>query len=155
VSGQRKALIIANDAYTHRALRDLGAPGADAEALSQVLSDPQIGDFSVRVVRNESAHVIAAEVEDICSESRPDDLLLVHFSGHGLKSESGELFFAAANTRPDRLRPEAAELASTALPAALDHPLGAAAGLVNFALDCGGLDNVTVVLIPFPPRYDE
>jgi Caspase domain len=30
-------------------------------------------------------------------------VLLVHFSGHGLKSESGELFFAAANTRPNRL----------------------------------------------------
>ena len=33
----------------------------------------------------------------------PDDLLLLHFSGHGLKSESGELFFAAANTKPNRL----------------------------------------------------
>jgi len=30
-------------------------------------------------------------------------LLLMHFSGHGLKSESGELFFAASNTRPNRL----------------------------------------------------
>ena len=38
------------------------------------------------------------------SESRPDDVLLLHFSGHGLKSESGELFFAASNTRPNRLR---------------------------------------------------
>ena len=28
---------------------------------------------------------------------------LLHFSCHGLKSESGELFFAAANTRPNRL----------------------------------------------------
>jgi hypothetical protein len=28
---------------------------------------------------------------------------LLHFSGHGLKSESGELFFAASNTRPNRL----------------------------------------------------
>jgi Caspase domain len=30
-------------------------------------------------------------------------VLLLHFSGHGLKSESGELFFAASNTRPNRL----------------------------------------------------
>ena len=30
-------------------------------------------------------------------------MLLLHFSGHGLKSESGELFFAASNTRPNRL----------------------------------------------------
>src|SRR5262249_5625760 len=32
-----------------------------------------------------------------------DGVVLVHFSGHGLKSESGELFFAASNTRPNRL----------------------------------------------------
>ena len=30
-------------------------------------------------------------------------MLLLHFSGHGLKSESGELFFAACNTKPNRL----------------------------------------------------
>ena len=28
---------------------------------------------------------------------------MLHFSGHGLKSDSGELFFAASNTRPSRL----------------------------------------------------
>jgi serine/threonine protein phosphatase PrpC len=47
-------------------------------------------------------------------------------------------------------RPEAAGLAGLALPAALSDPLGAAASLVKFALDAGGVDNITVVLIPFP-----
>jgi uncharacterized caspase-like protein len=103
VAGQRKALIIANDTYEQEALGDLLAPAADAEALGRVLGDPQIGDFAVQVVHNESAHVIQAQIEEVFSESRPDDVLLLHFSGHGLKSESGELFFAAANTRPNRL----------------------------------------------------
>jgi Caspase domain len=237
VTGQRKALIVANDKYDQAALRDLRAPLADAEALRQVLADPEIGGFAVQVVRNESAHVIAGQLEDIFSEGRPDDVLLVHFSGHGLKSESGELFFAASNTRIDRLgstavaadflqrcmrdsrsrsivllldccysgafakgvrvraggdinvldsfpkgkarpnpmphieqitpagpgvvlmctaglwryQPEAAELAALALPAALHRPLDAAADLVKFVLDSGGLDNITAVLIPFPP----
>jgi hypothetical protein len=53
VSGQRKALIVANDEYDQEALRDLLAPAADAEALGRVLGDRQIGDFSVQVVRNE------------------------------------------------------------------------------------------------------
>jgi serine/threonine protein phosphatase PrpC len=48
-------------------------------------------------------------------------------------------------------RPEPAGLAELALPAALGDPLGAAASLVKFALDAGGADNITVVLIPFPP----
>jgi serine/threonine protein phosphatase PrpC len=48
-------------------------------------------------------------------------------------------------------RPDAASLAELALPAALSDPLGTAASLVKFALDAGGVDNITVVLIPFPP----
>lgn len=47
-------------------------------------------------------------------------------------------------------QPEATELAKMALPAALTNPLGSAAELVKFALDSGGSDNVTVVLVPFP-----
>ena len=103
MSGQRKALIIANDEYEQEALRNLLAPGADAEALGRVLGDAQIGDFAVQVVRNEPSHLIQAQIEELFSESRSDDVLLLHFSGHGLKSESGELFFAAPNTRPNRL----------------------------------------------------
>jgi serine/threonine protein phosphatase PrpC len=49
-------------------------------------------------------------------------------------------------------RPEAAELAAMAMPAALARPADAAAELAKFALDSGGLDNITVVVIPFPPR---
>ncbi|HUK70251.1 MAG TPA: protein phosphatase 2C domain-containing protein [Streptosporangiaceae bacterium] len=48
-------------------------------------------------------------------------------------------------------QPDAAELAALALPGALTDPLGAAVTLVNFALDAGGRDNITVVLAPFPP----
>lgn len=99
----RKALIVANDEYEHDGLRRLLAPSADAEALAGVLGNAEIGAFDVRVVRNEPAHVIEGHIEDMFSDSRPDDVLLLHFSCHGLKSESGELFFAARNTRPNRL----------------------------------------------------
>jgi serine/threonine protein phosphatase PrpC len=49
-------------------------------------------------------------------------------------------------------RPEAGDLSALALPAALTDPLTAAAGLVKFAVDKGGLDNITVVLVPVPLR---
>jgi Caspase domain len=111
MDGERRALIVAIDEYDHEGLRHLLAPAADARALAEVLGDPQIGGFDVHVVRNEPAHVIQAQVEDLFADSRPDDVLLLHFSCHGLKSESGELFFAARNTRPNRL-------GSTAIPAA-------------------------------------
>jgi hypothetical protein len=104
MSGQRKALIIANDEYTHEALKNLRAPRTDAKALGSVLGDPQIGGFdTVQVVSNQPAHVMQAHIDDLFSDSRPDDLLLLYFSGHGLKDDSGELFFAGSETRPDRL----------------------------------------------------
>jgi len=46
--------------------------------------------------------------------------------------------------------PEAAELARLALPRALTDPLGAANDMVGFAVDAGGADNITAVLIPYP-----
>jgi serine/threonine protein phosphatase PrpC len=49
-------------------------------------------------------------------------------------------------------RPEAAELAAMAMPTALTAPREAAVSLAKFAIDSGGLDNITAVLIPFPPR---
>ena len=49
-------------------------------------------------------------------------------------------------------RPEAADLAGLTLPAALTDPPATAAGLVKFAMDMGGVDNITVVLIPIPLR---
>ncbi|SFW91575.1 Caspase domain-containing protein [Amycolatopsis australiensis] len=103
-------MIVANGEYDNAGLQRLGSPAADADALAGVLGDRAISDFEVRVVRNETAHVVQAEIEDLCAEGRPDDVLLLHFSCHGLKDDSGGLFFAARNTRPDRLR-------STAVPA--------------------------------------
>jgi serine/threonine protein phosphatase PrpC len=47
-------------------------------------------------------------------------------------------------------RPDAAGLAKLALPAALTDPLAAAGTLLTFALQAGGMDNITVVLAPFP-----
>jgi serine/threonine protein phosphatase PrpC len=45
--------------------------------------------------------------------------------------------------------PEAADLAALALPKAMTDPLGAATGMVKFAVDAGGADNITAVLIPY------
>ena len=49
-------------------------------------------------------------------------------------------------------RPDAAELARLALPRALTDPLGAANDMVRFAVEAGGADNITAVLIPYPSQ---
>ena len=45
---------------------------------------------------------------------------------------------------------KAADLAALALPQALTDPFGAAGRLVKKALDSGGHDNITAVLVPYP-----
>jgi hypothetical protein len=110
VGGRRRALVVAVDDYEHPGLRRLPSAAADADALASVLADPAVADFDVQVVRNQPAYEIQGRIEDLFADARADDVLLLHFSGHGLKSEAGELYFAASTTRPDRL-------ASTAVPA--------------------------------------
>ena len=47
--------------------------------------------------------------------------------------------------------PDSADLAARAMPTALADPLGTARMLVEFALQAGGRDNITVVIAPFSP----
>jgi serine/threonine protein phosphatase PrpC len=45
---------------------------------------------------------------------------------------------------------EAADLAALVMPGALTDSAGAADVLLKFALDAGGMDNITAVLVPYP-----
>jgi hypothetical protein len=99
----RSALIVATDAYTDPGLRQLRAPASDAKALAGVLRDPRIGEFEVRTLLNKPAFVISEAVEEFFDDRSRDDLLLLHFSCHGVKDEGGDLYFAAANTKLRRL----------------------------------------------------
>ncbi|MFE5756893.1 caspase domain-containing protein [Streptomyces massasporeus] len=103
MTDSRHALIIANDRYADQGLKKLKAPAQDAAALERVLHDPQIGDFEVEVVHNASADLMRRRIQSFFNDRRRADTLLVHFSCHGLKSESGELYFAASDTEPPLL----------------------------------------------------
>ena len=103
MDGTRSALIVACARYTDPGLRRLRAPASDARELAAVLQDPEVGDFVVRTLLNEPAHVVNLAVEEFFADRRLGDLLLVHFSGHGVKDEDGELYLAASNTQLGRL----------------------------------------------------
>ena len=100
--GPALALVVANDQYADPGLRRLAAPAQDAAALAEVL-----GSVGRRVrgprPAQRSAQEIRFAVEDFFADRAPEDLLLLHFSCHGLKNAAGELFLAAADTRPTRL----------------------------------------------------
>ncbi|WIN00453.1 caspase family protein [Actinoplanes oblitus] len=103
MSGRREALIIAVHEYEDPGLSRLRAPSHDADALARVLGDRDIGGFHVRQLRNEPAHTASEALEDFFADRDRDDVLLVYFSGHGLKDEDGTLHLAAANTKVHRL----------------------------------------------------
>jgi hypothetical protein len=85
-------------------LRQLLAPQQDAEGLGRVLGNGDIGGFQVQTLLDEVSYTAIHTLETFFSDRQRDDLLLVYFSGHGIKDTEGQLHFAAPNTRLDRLR---------------------------------------------------
>ncbi len=99
----RAALIVACDVYEDPELSRLRVPVQDAQALSDVLSDPGVGGFQVRTLLNEPAFLVNEEIERFFADRRRDDLLLLYFSCHAVRDQSGRLYFAATNTKLTRL----------------------------------------------------
>jgi hypothetical protein len=96
--GRRLALVVATTRYQDPSLTQLRSPGRDADDLTRVLSDPQIGGFTVRPVLDESIHSMRLAIEDFARTAESDDLLLMYLSGHGIKDKRGRLFFAGTDT---------------------------------------------------------
>ena len=105
VTGEKKyALIIANSVYEDALLRQLVAPSQDAEGLAQVLADPSICGFEVRTIMDEPSYRVCEEIENFFEDRERDDLTLLYFSGHGITDDDGLLYYAARNTKHNRLR---------------------------------------------------
>jgi hypothetical protein len=129
--GTRSALIVANDSYQDPGLRKLRAPTQDARALESVLADPGIGGFDVRVLMNQSEAKLRREVAGFFADRAHDDLLLTHFSCHGVKDDSGQLYFATTDT-------DLTSLDATAIPAEFvnRHMTRSRSRRVVLLLDC-------------------
>src|ERR1044071_6129067 len=101
----RSALIIANTEYIDPGLAQLTAPGKDAEDFARVLKDQTICAFDdVQVLLNEPESVVSEAIDEFFDQKKPDDLLVLYFSGHGVRNELGALYLATKNTNRFRLR---------------------------------------------------
>lgn len=100
----RYALLVATYEYEDDNLRRLIAPAQDAEILARVLGDPDIGGFQTKTLLNQSNFIVRQEIETFFSNRVKDDLLLLYFSGHGIKDDFGRLYFASPETKLSRLR---------------------------------------------------
>jgi hypothetical protein len=102
-SGRRLALLVATSVYSDPDLRELRAPGRDAADLSEVLRDPRIGGFGVQMLVNAPSGEVQEGIEDFCADRHPDDQLLIYLSCHGVLDSNGRLYYAAINTKRQRL----------------------------------------------------
>ena len=109
--GQRKhvsrkfALVIGNTEYADPGLMQLTAPRNDTEDFARVLKDQDICAFDdVRTLLNELSSTVTEVIDEFFDQKKPDDLLVLYFSGHGVRDELGSLYLAFKNTIRSRLR---------------------------------------------------
>ena len=99
------ALIIGNTEYIDPGLAKLTAPGKDAEDFARVLKDQEICAFDdVKVLLNQLSSTVIEVIDEFFDQKKPDDLLVLYFSGHGVRDELGSLYLAVKNTLRSRLR---------------------------------------------------
>ncbi|MCW5313452.1 hypothetical protein GTQ43_06410 [Nostoc sp. KVJ3] len=92
-------------------------PGAtrDVEAMRRVLQHPDMGGFDeVKTLSNPEPLVMQEAIETLFSGRTKDDLVLLFFSGHGVKDDNGKLHLA---TRITRKTPQGELIRATAVPA--------------------------------------
>ncbi len=125
------------------------APGPDPAARQLTQDDSVAGEMVAAGLASEAealasadAHVVTQWIGADISDPSPH---VVRFEPPG----PGVLLLCSDGLW--NYQPEAPKLAGMAMPGALTDPLGVARTMVSFALDAGGMDNVTVVLAPFPP----
>ncbi|BAY30022.1 extracellular ligand-binding receptor [Nostoc carneum NIES-2107] len=95
------ALLIGISQY-HPDLTSLPGVEEDIKAMQRVLQNPNICGFdAAKTLLNCDRQNIVDEIEQLFSHSEKEDLLLLYFSGHGIKDEYGQLYFATSITRKD------------------------------------------------------
>ncbi len=93
------ALIIGNSKYDDPKLAQLKTPQSDARALARVLKAKRIGSFDqVVLLTNQTDAQIRRAISTFLADKKPDDLVLLYFSGHGVLDGRGNLFLALKNT---------------------------------------------------------
>lgn len=96
------ALLIGVSEYSE-GLRSISSAILDVEAMRRVLEHPDMGAFDqVTVLSNPDKGSMERAVEDLFTNRQRDDLVLLYFSGHGLKDQTAEFCLSARDTERDQ-----------------------------------------------------
>ncbi|MFN8797833.1 MAG: caspase, EACC1-associated type [Pseudanabaena sp.] len=105
----RYALLIGISNYT-KGLDPLPSAVKDVDALRQVLLNPEIGSFAdgdVVVLKDAEKGAIETAIYHLFANRKPDDLLLLYFSGHGVTDDRRDFYFSGTSTSKEALPPTA------------------------------------------------
>lgn len=81
-------------------LRPLPKAAKDVEALQQVLHNQEMAGFDqANALLNPTPQTMREAIEALFTGRTKDDLVMLFFSGHGIKDDQGRLYFATSETR--------------------------------------------------------
>jgi uncharacterized caspase-like protein len=93
------ALIIGTSTYDDPTLARLVAPAHDVADFARVLRDPGIGQYDeVATLVDQPMQAVLRAIARFFAGREREDLLLLYFSGHGIRSEQGDLYLAVRDT---------------------------------------------------------
>ncbi|MET8461565.1 caspase family protein [Micromonospora zamorensis] len=98
-----RALLLGNWEFPHEPYMfpNLAGPATDVERLREALTDRECGlhlPEDVIVRRNLESLPMRQEIEVFLKGGKPDQQLLIYYSGHGWTEEDGELYLCARDT---------------------------------------------------------
>ncbi len=105
----RYALLIGISNY-NAGLDPLPSAVKDVDALREVLLNPEIGGFAdgdVKVLKDAEKGAIETAIYHLFAHRKPDDLLLLYFSGHGVTDDRRDFYFTGISTSKEALPPTA------------------------------------------------
>jgi chaperonin GroEL len=94
----RYALLIASSEFDDQKLKKLTTPSGDAESLANVLGNRAIGAFHVDTLINEDSRTVRKAIEKFYKGRKRDDLLVLYYSGHGIRDDYGDLYLTTSDT---------------------------------------------------------
>ncbi len=116
----KAALLIGVSEYNSESgLKPLPSAAEDVQAMQRILL--QSSEFTaenISVLTNPQKHDLEEAIYQLFTDRQKEDLLLFYFSGHGIKDETGKLYFSLPTTRKNQ---NGSLIKHTAIPATVLH----------------------------------
>jgi hypothetical protein len=116
----KAALLIGVSEYNSESgLKPLPSAAEDVQAMQRVLlHSSEFRAENINVLTNPQKHDVEEAIYKLFADRQKEDLLLFYFSGHGIKDETGKLYFSLPTTRKNQ---NGSLIKHTAVPATVLH----------------------------------